>query len=64
MEGVAPAVARWLDDGAFARWVVGAHPPLELLMSAACDLLAPSLAQRLDEVVHEWHPDIGSRWWG
>jgi hypothetical protein len=61
---VPPATARWLDDGAFARWTLGSYPPLDVLLSAVCDLLAPALSERVDDVVHELHPDIDSRGWG
>src|SRR4051794_2705590 len=36
VDGVSPEVARWLDDGAFSRWVMGTLPPLDQLTVAAC----------------------------
>jgi hypothetical protein len=57
MEGVRPAVARWLDDGAFSRWSTGAFPPRDELTAAACELLSPTLARRVRAVLREWGLD-------
>jgi hypothetical protein len=51
---VPPAVARWLDDGAFSRWVLGTYPPLDALAEAVCESLAPPLAERVRDVLREW----------
>jgi len=56
-DGVPAGVARWLDDGAFSRWVMGSYPPLDQLVTAVCELLAPPLASRLRAVLHEWGLD-------
>jgi len=57
VDGVPPAVARWLDDGAFSRWSIGTFPPREVLAVAACELLSPTLAQRVRAVLREWGLD-------
>lgn len=42
-----PSDATWLDDGAFARFVLNRCPPLTMLRSQVADLLDPALAARL-----------------
>jgi hypothetical protein len=56
-EGVTPAAARWLDDGAFSRWVLGSYPPLRRLNGAVRELLAPPIAARVQSVLREWDLD-------
>jgi hypothetical protein len=51
---VSPTVARWLDDGAFSRWVLGAYPPLDQLVAAVCELLSPPLAERVHDALRDW----------
>jgi hypothetical protein len=51
---VPAAVAGWLDDGAFARWVVGALPDLGQLRAALGDLLAPSALSVIDDALAVW----------
>jgi hypothetical protein len=41
---IPPAVATWLDDGAFSRWALGAYPDLAELWATVADLLPRSLA--------------------
>jgi hypothetical protein len=57
VEGVPPAVAGWLDDGAFGRWSTGSFPPRDELTAAACELLSPPLARRVRTVLREWGLD-------
>jgi hypothetical protein len=57
VDGVSPAVARWLDDGAFGRWLLGAFPDRDDLTDAACELLRPELRRRLRAVLREWGLD-------
>ena len=46
-----PAVARWMDDGFFARWVIGAHPsPIETLR-ILCPLLGEPAGTQLRATV-------------
>ncbi len=52
--GVEPSAAAWLDDGAFARWVLGALPELDDLRAATGVLLAPPLAAEIDVVLAAW----------
>jgi hypothetical protein len=55
--GVPPVVARWLDDGAFSRWVMGSYPSLEQLTRAVCELVSPAFGRRLRSVLREWGLD-------
>jgi hypothetical protein len=57
VESVPPAVARWLDDGAFSRWMTGMFPHRDDLATAACELLRPDLGRRLRAVLREWGLD-------
>lgn len=41
---VPPDLAAWMDDGAFARWLIGALPPLNDLLAMTDSLLAPEVA--------------------
>lgn len=45
---LAPEDARWLDDGAFSRYLLSRCPPLHMLRQQASDALPPRLAERLD----------------
>ena len=45
---IEPAVAAWLDDGAFARWVLGAYPELDDLRAAAGAVLPGRVARALE----------------
>jgi hypothetical protein len=63
---LAPADARWFDDGGFARFVLSRCPPLTMVRGQACDQLSPPLAHRLLATLDElgvpgssW-PDAGS----
>lgn len=47
-------VAAWLDDGAFARWVLGAYPDLGQLRSTLGELLAPSALSVIDDALAVW----------
>lgn len=51
---VPAAVAAWLDDGAFARWVLGGYPDLAQLRGALGELLAPSALSVLDDALAGW----------
>jgi hypothetical protein len=52
--GVSPRVAKWLDDGAFSRWVTGSYPPLDELAGAVCELVSAAVARRLRSTLREW----------
>ena len=45
--------AEWLDEGSFARWVLGAFPPLPVMLDELAKLLPPSTIRRLVRVVEE-----------
>jgi hypothetical protein len=47
-------VAAWLDDGAFARWVLGWWPELRDLRDALTALLAPSALSVVDDALAGW----------
>jgi hypothetical protein len=50
--GALPAdVARWMDDGFFARWTIGAYPPVTTLAVDLRELLGEPLGPQLVEVV-------------
>lgn len=44
---IGPAVARWLDEGSFARWLLGEHLPLSTLLHEVAALLPASVHERL-----------------
>lgn len=49
-----PATAAWLDDGAFARWVLASWPELDDLRNALEALLAPSAMTAVDDALAGW----------
>jgi capsular polysaccharide biosynthesis protein len=46
-----PALAAWMDDGMWARWLLSALPQVDDLRAAVHDLLCERLAAAVDEVV-------------
>lgn len=54
VDDVTPAVAGWLDDGAFSRWVLGGFPPIDQLVQAVSASLPPSVARRVTAAVRGW----------
>jgi hypothetical protein len=58
VDDITPAVAAWLDDGAFSRWVVGGFPPIEQLAQGTCAALSPSVARRVRGALRGWHLPI------
>jgi hypothetical protein len=60
VDGVPAAVAAWLDDGAFSRWVLGELPRLDQLAAAACEVVPPSVARRVRAVLSTWELPIDS----
>ena len=48
---LAPSIAGWMDDGLFARWVLGAYPPLTTAAFEVKELLGPPLGQQLIEAL-------------
>ncbi|WP_436793498.1 hypothetical protein [Actinospongicola halichondriae] len=45
--------ARWLDDGAFARFVLNRCPPLSLVRARIRSELVPTLADRVEQALEE-----------
>jgi hypothetical protein len=48
---LSPHIARWMDDGFFARWVLGAYPHLSTAAFEVKDLLGPPLGPQLMEAL-------------
>jgi hypothetical protein len=44
---VASRIAAWMDDGMFARWLLGAFPPMPDLLATCDDLLPRPIVARL-----------------
>lgn len=42
-----PDIVRWLDDGAFARWLFARYPEPEQVFADVCELLDPTTADAL-----------------
>lgn len=55
VDDIPPAVAEWLDDGAFSRWVLGDFPPLPALMEAVAATTPPSVARRVRAALRGWN---------
>lgn len=51
---VAPDLARWMDDGMFARWVLGGHRPVPVLVEELESTLAPAFFRRVQRTLQEW----------
>jgi hypothetical protein len=50
---VDPSLARWMDEGMFARWVLAELPAPDELLATVRPHLVPSAARRLAHAVHE-----------
>jgi hypothetical protein len=48
-----PALAAWMDEGMFCRYVLGELPPLEQLLAEVRPRLVPAAARRLGHLVHD-----------
>ena len=48
-----PRLARWMDEGMFARWVLGSLPPASDIVAAARPHLDPAAWHRLRHLAHE-----------
>ncbi len=49
---IEPDLARWMDDGMFARWVLSHLPCVDQLFAALRPRLTPSAARRMAHAVH------------
>lgn len=45
--GVSADVAAWMDDGMFARWVMGGHPPVDRLVDQLSAVQLPNVMRRI-----------------
>jgi hypothetical protein len=51
---VAPEVAAWMDDGMFARWLLGSRPdPVDVVVDLV-DLLPPAVTRGVVEALQAW----------
>jgi hypothetical protein len=48
---LAPDIAAWMDDGFFARWTIGAYPPVDTMARDLRHLLGEPLGPQLLEVL-------------
>ena len=55
--GVAADLAAWMDDGMFARWVLGGLPPFTPLLRRCSTVLAPEVLRRLRRTLRAWNLD-------
>ena len=55
--GVSPDLAAWMDDGMFARWVLGGLPPFTPLLRRCSAVLAPEVLRRLRRTLRAWNLD-------
>jgi hypothetical protein len=55
--GVAPDIAAWMDDGMFARWVLGGLPPFPLLLQRCSTVLAAEVLRRVRRTLRAWNLD-------
>ena len=50
-------LAAWMDDGMFARWVLGGLPPFPVLLDRCRPRLAPEVLRRLRRALRGWNVD-------
>ena len=55
--GVSADLAAWMDDGMFARWVLGGLPPFTPLLRRCSAILAPEVLRRLRRTLRAWNLD-------
>lgn len=59
--GVAPGLAARMDEGMFAREVLGGYAPLPALLDTVEATLPTVLADRVRQALHQWMPGIVAR---
>ncbi len=63
VEGIDPAGAAWMDDGMFARWVLGGFPALDDLTAELEHLLPESVIDAVRATLAAWRvsasPEVG-----
>lgn len=57
VESIDPALADWMDDGMFARWILEPFGPTLGLVDELCDRLAVPVARAVRRVVDAWALD-------
>ena len=55
--GIDAPTAAWMDDGMFARWVLGSVPPLPRLLADAAAVLSPDVVRRVRRTLRAWNLD-------
>ncbi|HVF32494.1 MAG TPA: hypothetical protein VM933_05615 [Acidimicrobiales bacterium] len=55
--GLSADLAAWMDDGMFARWVLGGLPPFTPLLRRCATVLAPEVLRRLRRTLRAWDLD-------
>lgn len=50
-------LARWMDDGMFARWVLGRMTPLPRLLGECAAVLRPDVVRRIRRTLRAWNLD-------
>ena len=55
--GVSADLAAWMDDGMFARWVLGGLPQFTPLLRRCAKVLAPEVLRRLRRTLRAWNLD-------
>jgi hypothetical protein len=50
-------LAAWMDDGMFARWVLGGLPPFNSLLHRCSRVVAPEVYRRLRRTLRGWNVD-------
>jgi hypothetical protein len=55
--GIDASVAAWMDDGMFARWVLGTVPPLPRLLADVAAVLRPDVVRRVRRTLRAWNLD-------
>lgn len=56
-EQIDEELARWMDHGMFARWVLAGLTPLPVLLGRCADVLAPDVLRRVRRALRAWNLD-------
>jgi hypothetical protein len=49
-----PEHAAWMDDGMFARWVLGLHPPIDELLDIVDQRSSSEISRRVRSTLRSW----------
>lgn len=55
--GIDAPLAAWMDEGMFARWVLGGVPPLPRLLADAASVLPADVLRRVRRALRAWNLD-------